>query len=124
VEASEFADPPAKESISSARAISAAPAVLLRMNSERRESNLGKATASASRPILKRPDPSTKSSYTKNRIPPGKDPEMRRFYDRIKVRRGGKRAIVAVARKLCHCLLAIAHSGQPYRINFSRTKEN
>jgi len=54
----------------------------------------------------------------------GKDPEMRRFYDRIKVRRGGKRAIVAVARKLCHRLLAIAHSGQPYRLNFSRTKEN
>lgn len=48
----------------------------------------------------------------------GKDPEMRRFYDRIKVRRGGKRAIVAVARKLCHRLLAIAHSGQPYRVNF------
>jgi transposase len=54
----------------------------------------------------------------------GKDPEMRRFYDRIKVRRGGKRAIVAVARKLCHRLLAIAQSGQPYRVNFSRTKEN
>jgi transposase len=54
----------------------------------------------------------------------GKDPEMRRFYDRIKVRRGGKRAIVAVARKLCHRLLAIAQSGQPYRVNFSQTKEN
>jgi transposase len=56
----------------------------------------------------------------------GKDPEMRRFYDRIKVRRGGKRAIVAVARKLCHRLLAIAHSGQPYRIDFSHgdKKEN
>jgi transposase len=54
----------------------------------------------------------------------GKDPEMRRFYDRIKVRRGGKRAIVAVARKLCHRLLAIAHSGNPYRVNFSQTKEN
>ena len=54
----------------------------------------------------------------------GKDPEMRRFYDRIKVRRGGKRAIVAVARKLCHRLLAIAHRGQPYRVNFRKTKEN
>lgn len=54
----------------------------------------------------------------------GKDPEMRRFYDRIKVRRGGKRAIVAVARKLCHRLLAIAQNGQAYRVNFSRTKEN
>jgi transposase len=54
----------------------------------------------------------------------GKDPEMHRFYERIKVRRGGKRAIVAVARKLCHRLLAIAHSGQPYQINFSYTKEN
>lgn len=53
-----------------------------------------------------------------------KDPEMRRFYDRIKVRRGGKRAIVAVARKLCHRLLAIAHSGQAYRLNASHTKEN
>ena len=52
----------------------------------------------------------------------GKDPEMRRFYDRIKVRRGGKRAIVAVARKLCHRLLAIAQSGQPYKVNFSRTR--
>jgi len=54
----------------------------------------------------------------------GKDPEMRRFYDGIKVRRGGKRAIVAVARKLCHRLLAIAQSGQAYRVNFRRTKEN
>ena len=54
----------------------------------------------------------------------GKDPQMRRFYERIKARRGGKRAIVAIARKLCHRLLAIAHSGQPYRINFSHTKEN
>jgi transposase len=54
----------------------------------------------------------------------GKDPEMRRFYNRIKVRRGGKRAIVAVARKLCHRLLAIAQSGQPYQVNFSQTKEN
>ena len=54
----------------------------------------------------------------------GKDPEMRRFYERIKVRRGGKRAIVAVARKLCHRLLAITQSGQPYRVNFSHTKGN
>jgi transposase len=54
----------------------------------------------------------------------GKDPEMRRFYDRIKVRRGGKRAIVAVARKLCHRILAIAHNGTPYQINFSQNKEN
>ena len=54
----------------------------------------------------------------------GKDPEMRRFYDRIKVRRGGKRAIVAVARKLCHRLIAIAHSGQPYRVNFTHAKED
>lgn len=54
----------------------------------------------------------------------GKDPEMRRFYDRIKVRRGGKRAIVAVARKLCHRLVAIAHSGTRYRVNFGQTKEN
>lgn len=46
-----------------------------------------------------------------------KDPEMRHFYDRIKIRRGGKKAIVAVARKLCHRLLAISRNGQPYRIN-------
>lgn len=54
----------------------------------------------------------------------GKDPLMRRFYDRIKVRRGGKRAIVAVARKLCHRLVAIAHSGTPYRVDFTPKKEN
>ncbi len=54
----------------------------------------------------------------------GKDPEMRRFYDRIKARRGGKRAIVAVSRKLCHRLLAIAQSGKPYQVNFSQNKEN
>jgi transposase len=54
----------------------------------------------------------------------GKDPEMRRFYERIKVRRGGKRAIVAVARKLGHRILAITQSGQPYRVNFTHTKEN
>jgi hypothetical protein len=54
----------------------------------------------------------------------GNDPEMRRFYERIKVRRGGKRAIVAVARKLCHRLLAIAKSGKPYRVDFRKTKEN
>jgi transposase len=47
----------------------------------------------------------------------GKDPEMRRFYERIKIRRGGKKAIVAVARKLCHRLLAITKQGQPYRVN-------
>ncbi len=54
----------------------------------------------------------------------GKDPEMRRFYDRIKARRGGKRAIVAVSRKLCHRLLAIAQSGTPYRVDFHKPKEN
>ena len=54
----------------------------------------------------------------------GKDPQMHRFYDRIKARRGGKRAIVAVARKLCHRLLAIAHSGRPYQVDFHRTKED
>ncbi len=54
----------------------------------------------------------------------GKDPQMRLFYEKIKSRRGGKRAIVAVARKLRHRLLAIAHSGQPYRVNFNQTKEN
>ena len=52
----------------------------------------------------------------------GKDPQMRRFYDRIKIRRGGKKAIVAVARKLCHRLIAITRKGQPYRINEASTK--
>jgi len=47
----------------------------------------------------------------------GKDKELRRFYDRIKIRRGGKKAIVAVARKLCHRLLAITRESQPYRVN-------
>jgi len=48
---------------------------------------------------------------------------MRRFYDRIKLRRGGKKAIVAVARKLCHRLLAITRQEQPYRVNATITKE-
>jgi transposase len=45
-----------------------------------------------------------------------KDSRMRAFYERIRERRGGKRAIVAVARKLCHTLVAMAHSGETYRI--------
>ena len=37
---------------------------------EKRTELRNEATAGASRPILKRPDPSTNSSYTKNRTPP------------------------------------------------------
>lgn len=46
-----------------------------------------------------------------------KDPTMRAFYERIRRRRGGKKAIVGVARKLCHRLLAMAKSGEVYRVN-------
>lgn len=43
-----------------------------------------------------------------------KDPSMTAFYEKIKVRRGGKRAIVAVARKLCHRILAMLRTGEVY----------
>lgn len=45
-----------------------------------------------------------------------KDPSMRAFYHRVRVRRGGKRAIVAVARKFCHRLVHMAHTGEVYRL--------
>lgn len=44
------------------------------------------------------------------------DRGMRTFYEAIKTRRGSKRAIVAVARKLCHRLVAMAKTGQTYRM--------
>ena len=45
-----------------------------------------------------------------------KDPGMRRFYEEIKIRRGAKRAIVAVARKLCHRIVAIMRTQEVYRV--------
>ncbi|MGA7990658.1 MAG: IS110 family transposase [Thermoanaerobaculia bacterium] len=48
-----------------------------------------------------------------------KDPAMRAYYEGIRNRRGGKRAIVAVARKLCHVLLAMAKRGETYRLGKS-----
>ena len=45
-----------------------------------------------------------------------KDPSMGAFYEKIKARRGAKRAIVAVARKLCLRLVAMAKTGEVYRI--------
>lgn len=44
-----------------------------------------------------------------------KDPEMRAFFDRLRLRCGAKRAIVAVARKLCHRLVRMAHRKELYR---------
>lgn len=46
-----------------------------------------------------------------------KDPTMRAFYEKIKIRRGAKRAIIAVARKLCHRLVAMNRKGEAYRVN-------
>lgn len=54
----------------------------------------------------------TEASWTLIR----KDSAMRSFYEGIRARRGGKRAIVAVARKLCHVLLAMVKSGETYRL--------
>jgi transposase len=44
------------------------------------------------------------------------DPGLRKTYDDIKRRRGGKRAIVAVARRMCHRLLAMTRTGELYRL--------
>lgn len=46
-----------------------------------------------------------------------KDPRMRLIYGRIAARRGGKKAIVAVARRLAHALWAMVRSGAPYQVN-------
>jgi transposase len=46
----------------------------------------------------------------------GRDPGLRRLYEAIKRRRGGKRAIVAVARKMCHRLAAMTRTGELYRL--------
>jgi transposase len=44
------------------------------------------------------------------------DAGLRRVYEEIKRRRGGKRAIVAVARRMCHRLLAMTRTGELYRL--------
>jgi len=43
------------------------------------------------------------------------DPGLRRTYEALKQRRGGKRAIVAIARKMCHRLLAMVRHGELYQ---------
>ena len=50
----------------------------------------------------------------------GKDPEMKRKYQRIKERRGGKRAIVAVARNLSGRIRRILLDQVPYELNFQK----
>lgn len=44
------------------------------------------------------------------------DQVLRRFYDRIKRRRGGKRAIVAVARKLSGRMRTVLLKNEPYQV--------
>lgn len=44
------------------------------------------------------------------------DPEMKRFHVRLCVKKGGKRAIVAVARKLLHRLWTMFQTGELYEI--------
>jgi len=44
------------------------------------------------------------------------DPEMKKFYQRLAAKKGGKRAIVAVARKLLHRLWTMFQSGERYQI--------
>jgi transposase len=46
-----------------------------------------------------------------------KDEQMRRTYERIKARAGGKRAIVAIARRLLLCARRMLIQGQPYQVN-------
>ena len=43
------------------------------------------------------------------------DADLRRCYEVLRARRGGKRAIVAIARRMCHRLLAMVRSGECYR---------
>jgi transposase len=43
-----------------------------------------------------------------------RDKQLRRRYEELKIRRGGKRAIVAIARRLCICIRAMMIDGQPY----------
>ena len=50
----------------------------------------------------------------------GKDPQMRWKYENIKHRRGGKRAIVAIARSLSACIRRILLDQVPYEIGFQK----
>jgi transposase len=43
-----------------------------------------------------------------------RDKRLRQRYEELKIRRGGKRAIVAIARRLCICIRAMMIDGQPY----------
>ena len=49
-----------------------------------------------------------------------KNPLMRKKYENIKYRRGGKRAIVAVARSLSSCIRRILLDQTPYEIDFKK----
>lgn len=49
-----------------------------------------------------------------------KNPLMRKKYENIKYRRGGKRAIVAVARSLSACIRRILLDQAPYEIGFKK----
>ena len=50
----------------------------------------------------------------------GKDPEMGRKYEKIKNKRGGKRAIVAVARNLSGRIRRILLDQVPYKLDFQK----
>lgn len=50
----------------------------------------------------------------------GKDPEMKQKYQKIKERRGGKRAIVAVARNLSGRIRRMLLDQVPYELNFQK----
>ena len=43
-----------------------------------------------------------------------KDERLRAVYQKLKKTRGAKRALIAVARRLCHCLVAMARKGELY----------
>jgi transposase len=45
-----------------------------------------------------------------------KDPSLQQAYQRLKITRGGKRAIVAIARRLVGRVRAVLVSGSPYRL--------
>lgn len=50
----------------------------------------------------------------------GKDQRMRQKYEKIKYRRGGKRAIVAIARTLSACIRRMLLDQVPYEIGFRK----
>ena len=43
-----------------------------------------------------------------------KDERLRAVYQKLKKTRGAKRALISVARRLCHCLVAMARKGELY----------